>query len=198
MTKEETVKIMRILTAAYPQHYKALDDRESRALLEVWAAVLADYTYEIVSGGIKAFLANDKKGYPPSPGQVIDYITKSTNTADEINEGEAWGMVYKAICNSIYNAGEEFAKLPEVIQRAVGSAEVLRQWAVEDVDALNVTQSNFLRAFRSAQERQTEERKMPQSVKELADKLAGRLAIEQQPVPEITGGLQNETVNNEV
>ena len=72
MNKEETLKICFILQSAYPQHYEKFGDREKKAMSEIWNAVLADYDYQTVCAGIKAFIATDTKGFPPSPGQVID------------------------------------------------------------------------------------------------------------------------------
>ena len=170
MNKEETLKICFIIQAAYPQQYSNFGDRERRAIQEVWAAVLEDYDYHVVCAGVKAFIANDTKGFPPSPGQIIDCIYKLTEKPEnKLNEGEAWRLAYRALCNGIYGAEKEFNKLPPLVQKAVGSPAVLSQWAQEDAQSLSVIQSNFERAFRMAQEHQREEAKMPESVKRLIE-----------------------------
>lgn len=174
MNKDETLKICFILQSAYPQHYDRFGDHERRAMSEIWNAVLADYDYQTVCAGVKAYIANDVKGFPPSPGQIIDHIHKLTERPENrLTESQAWALVYKALCNGLYGAEKEFEKLPPIVQRAVGSPDVLRQWAQEE--NVSVTQSNFERAYRVTQDRHREEAKLPESVKALAIGLAERL-----------------------
>ena len=176
MNREETLKVCLIVQSAYPHQYARFTDRERQAMSEVWNAVLADYTYPVVCAGVKAFIAADTSGFPPSPGQIIDKIHKLTEKPENrLSESEAWSMVYKAICNGIYNAEDEFNKLPPVIQRAVGSADVIRAWAMEE--NVNVTQSNFQRSYRTVSEQAKEEAKLPQSVTALIGKITERMAI---------------------
>ena len=176
MNREETLKVCLIVQSAYPQHYEKFGDAERRCMSEVWNAVLSDYTYQMVCAGVKAFISTDTKGFPPSPGQIIDHIHKLTaKPENKLSESEAWGMVYKALCNGIYGAEEEFNKLPPVVQRAVGSPDVLRAWAIEE--NVNVTQSNFQRSYRTVSEQAKEEAKLPQSVTALVDKMTERMAL---------------------
>lgn len=166
MNKAETLKICYIIQAAYPHHYQSMGDKERQAMQEIWLALMGDYEYGVVCAGVKAFIANDTKGFPPSPGQIIDCIHKLTEKPEnKLNEGEAWRLAYRALCNGIYGAEKEFNRLPPLVQKAIGSPAVLTQWAQEDAQSLSVIQSNFERAYRTAQERQKEEEKMPESVK---------------------------------
>ena len=43
-------------------------------------------------------------------------------------------LVQRALRNSGYKSEEEFAKLPEACQRAVGTAANLKEWALMDSD----------------------------------------------------------------
>ena len=176
MNKEETIKVCYIIQAAYPQQYYHFGDQERKAMQEVWRAILEDYDYRVVCAGVKAFIANDTKGFPPTPGQIIDSIHKLTEKPEnKLTEGEAWQMAYRALCNGLYGAEKEFAKLPPIVQKAVGSPAVLQQWATDDVHSLSVIQSNFERAFRMAQERQREEAKLPSSVRLFIESVSGDL-----------------------
>ena len=68
-------------------------------------------------------------------------------------EGEAWSLVAKALSRGIYNAREEFEKLPEDIQRIIGSAGQIHDWAMMDErDVQTVIASTFKRAWRARQE----------------------------------------------
>ena len=72
MTVQEAKKIMAVLSATYPQHYKNFDADMANNLITVWASIMAEYPYERVSTGLKRFIETDTKGFPPTPGQVID------------------------------------------------------------------------------------------------------------------------------
>ena len=176
MSREEALKICLIVQSTYPTHYAKFGDRERAAMLEAWLAVMADYDFHTACGGLKAYMANDTKGFPPSPGQIIDQIYKLTASDEErLTESEAWGMVYKALRNGVYGAEKEFGKLPPAVQRAVGTPEVLRQWAQDE--NVSVTQSNFERVFRRSKEEYIENKKTPESVKQLIGGIVESLRI---------------------
>lgn len=73
----------------------------------------------------------------------------------------AWNLVYKAICNSGYNSEEEFRKLPEECKKVIGSPDMLRMLAMEDIKTVNsVHQSLFQRIYESDSKRQVDEFRM--------------------------------------
>ena len=78
---------------------------------------------------------------------------------------EAWALVSRAIQNGQNGAEEEFAKLPEIVQKAVGSPSLLRSWATTDERSIeNVVQSNFMRTYRAELSRKREVQTMPKDV----------------------------------
>ena len=107
MTREETVKIMRIICDSYP-NYKPTNLSE---IVDVWCMMLSDYTYDEVSIALKAYITSNTSGFAPVIGQLIEMI-KTITEGQELNDMEAWAIVSKAIRNSAYNSVEEFAKLP--------------------------------------------------------------------------------------
>lgn len=72
MTKEETIKIMAILKAAYPTYYKDQTKEEAAMSVGVWQATLIEYDYKSVSAAIKEIIKTMK--YPPSIAEIIDKI----------------------------------------------------------------------------------------------------------------------------
>ena len=67
---------------------------------------------------------------------------------------------------------EEFAKLPEACQMAVGSPANLREWALMDSDQVGtVEQSHFIRNYRTAVKRISEDRKIPNQIKALISEI---------------------------
>lgn len=166
MTRDETIKILMVIQAAYP-NYKPQD---KTVAVNVWSEMLADIPYEQVSMAVKAYIQSDKNGFAPSIGEVREKVKSIFAEEDELNETAAWSLVLKAIRRSTYYSDEEFAKLPPVIQRAVASPRQLREWAtLEDVDGKTITviQSNFQRTFRAEQQREREQNKLSHDVLKL-------------------------------
>lgn len=167
MTREETIKALMTIQAAYP-NYKPPD---KTVTVNTWHMMLEEYTYEQVISAIKAYISTDNTGFAPCIGQIIDKIQVIT-TPQELNEMEAWALVSKALRNGYYGAQEEFDKLPPNVQKAVGSPDNLRNWSQTDSGSVeNVIQSNFMRSYRTIVARQAEVAKMPQDIKQLVDKV---------------------------
>lgn len=167
MTREETVKIIRIMVDSYP-NYKPNNISET---VDVWHMMLSEYTYEQISVALKAYILSDTSGFAPSVGQLVDKI-KSITTPQELNEMEAWALVCDALRNSGYNYTEEYAKLPPLVQKAVGLPTQLQAWALTENLNKDVVGSNFMRCYRIEVERQKEISKMPQNVREMIESIS--------------------------
>jgi hypothetical protein len=160
MTREETKKIIRIICATYP-NFKPNDLTET---IDTWDFLLEEYTYQEISLALKAYIATSTSGFAPSIGQLIEKV-RNISCGAELSEMEAWALVSDALRNSSYHAEEEFAKLPEVVQKAVGSPNLLRSWATTDERSIeNVVQSNFMRTYRAELSRKREVQTMPKDV----------------------------------
>lgn len=165
MTREEAAKIVLVIQNAYPQHYKGFLPEQTETLVNLWAAITENYTYEQISAGLKAFIANDTKGFPPVVGQVVDYIFTTSDKG--MTALEAWQLVYRGIQNGYYGAEEEFEKLPELCKKAIGNPSYLRDMATQEASHITVAQSNFIRSYNNVVEREKELAKMPKSVRNL-------------------------------
>lgn len=159
MTREETVKIIRIMVDSYP-NYKPSNISE---MVDVWQMMLSDYPYEQIALALKAYVLSDTSGFAPSIGQLIAKMQSFTEP-QELNEMEAWALVSKAIRNSTYNSVEEFAKLPPLVQKSVGLPDQLRIWAMDENYNEQVVSSNFIKCYRTVLERNKEISKMPKKV----------------------------------
>ena len=151
---------------SYP-NYKPNNISET---VDVWNMMLSDYDYNLVAMALKAYILSDTSGFAPSIGQLVAKMQTVTKP-QELSEMEAWSLVSKAIRNSGYNSVEEFANLPLLVQRAVGTPDNLRNWAVSDYKTIeSVIQSNFLRTYRVVVKRENEINCMPNEIKALIDK----------------------------
>lgn len=171
MDKTETMKILSVLRVAYPMFYNGIGAEDAAAATELWERILGDYDYSVVSAAVTAIISTSTSTYPPVPGVVVDMI--HTLTEDRKMEGsEAWGLVKKALRNGLYGFHEEFQNLPPAIQKAVGSENQLREWAMMDTEELNtVVASNFQKSFRITSAREAEIRKLPSSVKTFVNRI---------------------------
>lgn len=167
MTREETVKIIRIMVDSYP-NYKPNDISET---VDVWQMMLSDYDYNLVAMALKAYILSDTSGFAPSVGQLVDKM-KTITTPQELNEMEAWSLVCDALRNSGYNYAEEYAKLPPLVQKAVGLPTQLQTWALTENLNKDVVGSNFMRCYRIEVERKREISKMPQNVRQMLESIS--------------------------
>jgi hypothetical protein len=164
MSRDETKKILMRIQTTFP-NWKPQGDLS--LVVDVWHEYLEDYAYEEILIALKAYTTTDTSGFAPSIGQLVGKL-HSVARNDELNEMEAWSLVSNAIKNGYYGAEEEFAKLPELVQKAVGTPANLRAWAHTDESSIeNVVQSNFIRTYRTVVKRESECAKLPTSIKNL-------------------------------
>ena len=70
MTREETVKIIRIMVDSYP-NYKPNDISET---VDVWQMMLEEYSYQQISQALKEYILTEKTGFAPSIGQLANLV----------------------------------------------------------------------------------------------------------------------------
>lgn len=194
MTRDETIKILMIIQAAYP-NYKPPD---KTVAVNVWSEMLSDIPYEQVSVAVKAYIQTDTSGFAPSIGNIREKVQFIFSEEDDLNESAAWAIVWRAICNSGYHAEEEYNKLPAIVQRAVGSPRQLREWGLmENIDgkSIVVLQSNFQRVFRIEKEREKERKKLSKNIVRLMDTIKGG-GISQNGQGAITAAAERESQAN--
>lgn len=177
MTRDETLAIMTVLKTAYPSFYKDMNRETALQAVALWTEMFTDDPAQIVSAAVKALIKTRKEGYPPTIGEVSAKIQELTQPK-EMTELEAWSLVEMACRNGLHGAGEEYEKLPPLIQKAVGSPNQLREWAMMDADTVkSVVASNFMRSFKVYQKRERETAMLPESVRELITGVTERLAL---------------------
>ena len=168
MTRDETVNIIRVMVDSYP-NYKPNNLSET---VDVWHTMLSDYDYNLVSMALKSYILSDTSGFAPAIGQIVAKMHAITQP-QELNEMEAWSLVSKAIRNSIYNSADEYAKLPPIVQKAVGLPSQLMQWAIDDSYNESVVSSNFMRCYRIELAREKELSMLPEDARQIAQNGSG-------------------------
>lgn len=175
MTREETLKIMSVLKAAYTAFYKDMKRSEAEGIVNLWASMFIDDPYEVVAAAVKAHIAKDTKGFPPNIGAIKDAIVQLTKPQElGMSELEAWSRVRKAVSNGIYGAQKEFDALPPLLQQIVGSPGQLKEWALMDEDVVaSVVSSNFQRSYRARAANERELLALPSDVRQTMAQLTG-------------------------
>ena len=174
MTVNDARKIIAVMLVSYP-NFKPID---TELMATTWADMLNEYSYEQVSVALKCYITTDTSGFAPSIGQLIDKL-KTVEQPQELNELQAWGLVRKAINNSGYHSEEEFAKLPPLVQKAVGTPGQLKQWGMSDIESIEtVAQSNFIRTYRAVVKREDEVSRMPIEIRKLIKQNEPKIMIE--------------------
>lgn len=165
MTEKEVRKLLAMTQAVYPNY----NPPSREAAVNAWLMCLSEYDNNIVMAAFKAYMTTDASGFAPNIGQLLDKLHTIQNP-QELNEMEAWSLVSKALRNGYYGAVEEFNKLPPLVQKAVGSPDNLRNWALTDSKSIeNVVQSNFMRTYRTVVSRDKEYQKMPKDIQALIE-----------------------------
>ena len=182
MNTEETKKLLALIAVYYPNF-----NPDNKALtVKAWSATLADIRFEDMQKALLAFVRTSDSPFAPNIGQLLARLDSIEN--GDIDDGEAWNLVYNAICNSAYNAEREFAKLPEVIRETLHTPSQLREWATSDINgnALQVIHSNFLRAYTQVKARQKDNRRLtPDLRKQIESKAYKWLPEPEQKEPEV-------------
>lgn len=152
MTREETVNLIRSIISLYP-NWKPENLTDT---VNAWYWALEEYPAPAVKASLQIYVKTNNTGFAPSVSQIINGIYKPQEQ-NTLTEGEAWSMVKKAIQDGNYHAEERFNELPEVVQKAVGSPNMIRQWAGTDSSEVNtVIMSNFQRAYKTVVQRERE------------------------------------------
>ena len=164
MTEKEVRQLLAMTQAVYPNY----NPPSREAAVNAWLMCLSEYDNNVVMAAFKAYMTTNTSGFAPAPGQLIEILQTLTQPS-ELNELEAWSIVRKALRNCGYNAEQEFAKLPTVVQKAVGTPQQLKIWACDSEFNENVVSSNFIKTYRTEVKRATELNKMPENVRKLIE-----------------------------
>jgi hypothetical protein len=177
---------MAVLETAYPMFYAKKTQQEREDAIKLWAEMFADEPGEVVAMATKALIKSRVSTFPPGIGEITEKIQQIMQP-DQMTELEAWGLVVKAVSNSTYNSGEEFKKLPPVVQRLVGAPSQLKEWAAMDSETLNsVVASNFQRSYKVRAKNERDYLALPSSVKSFMAGITDGMRMPALPEGEIT------------
>lgn len=172
MERSEFGVLVKAMKAVYSDP-KFITDQDA---FNVWYEFMKDIPYDVAQATVYKYMATNK--YPPTIADIREGAVKVAEP-EQMAEGEAWALTYKAICNSAYCSKEEYEKLPEECRRAVGSPDMLREWASMNIDEVNtVVRSHFTKNYRVACDRVRELKQLPPATREAIGRLADSVSID--------------------
>lgn len=176
--------VMAVIKEFYPSFHKDKTSQQIQVSVNLWHEMFKDDDGNQVLAAVKAFVATDTKGFPPSVGQIKQRLVQ-LNAPDMLDEAEAWTQVWKAIQNSGYHAGEEFKKLNPIVQRVVCKPEVLKSWSMLPADEVQtIIASNFQRAYRARKFEVAEHLALPSELRQMLERQGDKMALPTPPDPE--------------
>lgn len=175
MTRDEVKVLFRIIDATYPHTFRN-DDVLSDAI-SVWAVIFAGTNAKLVESALYTYIS-EKNEFAPTPGHIKAIIERMENP-NALSEVDAWNMVQRALSNGIYGAQEEFDKLPENVQKAIGSPHWLFRVANDQTVNMSVESSNFYKRYRQVIADKREINAMPPAVKKLVEELIDSKGVDE-------------------
>ncbi len=177
MNREEVMQALSILKAAFPHSFQKMTRADAESMITLWERQFADEDPQAVGAAVDNLIATRTTGFSPAIGEIKEQLHR-LRTVDEMNDSQAWTLVEKACQRGLYNAKEEFEKLPPDVQTAVGGPEQLKAWAMMDSETVNsVVASNFRKTYRTVQMREKEKAMMPPAVKDFLAGVAEQMKI---------------------
>ena len=176
MTKQEVLILIRSIDAIFSDlGFEKKPEKKQAEVVNNWHFVLGEYDANLITLAYRSWLKTSGSAFAPKPTELIAELGK-VQKYTQLNEGEAWALVRKAINNGNYNAQREFDKLDSAIQAAIGGASQLHEWAQTDIKTVeSVIASNFERAYRNVLERQQQIGAMPPEMRALIENTTNKM-----------------------
>lgn len=170
------------MQTVYPDSFKSRSDEMLKATIRIWAKVFADDPANAVQAAVMAHISSTEDRFMPPPGAIKRRLSEMQTGGDVLTSAEAWQLVSRAAKRGLYNASEEFDKLPPVVQRLVGSPNQLREWAMMDAETVqSVVASNFQRSYTVRAEKEREFAALPSESRTTLSAIADKVGFSALP-----------------
>ena len=162
MTVNETLTLIEILAATYPNQRNFSDPQQAVKTAKVWASLMPDIPAKVAIAAVQKHCMLNK--FPPTPAEIRAAAVSVTNPKCIPDAAEAWGEVVRAVRNfGYYREEEALASLPPLV------AKVTRSIGWKDIclsEEPDVLRGQFRMAYNQYQEREKEQLFLPESFKE--------------------------------
>lgn len=144
MTRDETLRIIKILELNYQKFSEKLQNKENlETAIDIWQEVLKDTNYNTSLKAIKKLILN-KKEIPT----IYDVKKIILEIRKEQTEEEAWDKAYKIINKGIYMSQKEFNNLDPEFKNFFRNLENLKRISKSKTSIVNTKiKSKFLEYY---------------------------------------------------
>lgn len=178
MTREDTIKILSILKASYPNFYKDMSKKDAETTINLYTEMFSNTEANLVATAIKELIQH--QGYPPTIADIKNKIDELTQPYEE-TEVELWEIYKKIIQSGYYGDRTEFDALPEAIKSYLGNnPNRINELGMMESSTFNsVEKGIFLKQIKVIKERAKSIRMMlPETRKYLNNFLSGNAGIQ--------------------
>ena len=179
MTREETIKVIGIITTAYPNFDKFRDEKHIRSMVAIWADMFSEDDAGLVALAVKEHISTSK--WPPSIAEIREIMTRIAHP-DIIPPDEAWEVVSKYLATEgEYNHGDIYRALPRAIAEAVDSIGYGQLYAMHVAYArghaakAGLDRVAFMQAYEDKVERQRRQAMLPGSLRQKIEAVSAGL-----------------------
>jgi len=163
MTKTDTVKLLAVISAAYPNM------QITEATVALWHDLLGDLNFSLALTATKKLLLESP--YPPTIADIRKQVADITTPQEDcIDAAKAWGEVERAI--QYYGCYREVEALSSMSPQTAKVARYIGWREICLSEEPGVVRGQFLKMFSQIMERERKERLLPASLKETIQKLA--------------------------
>ena len=178
MQRDEVASCLSLLRTAYPYFYKGISEKQCDKIIDLWFDMFRDDHKEIVILALHDLIATHDT-YPPNIANVKNRIKEIMQISNnEPTNDELWGMLVKALSNSLYGSQEEFKKLPQLLKDYVRSPAELRNMASMDEGTLTtVTKGIFYKNIGITKDRAEFKQRLPEVTRNLIKGIANKMQL---------------------
>ena len=170
MDRDETKKVLKILSTAYPRYFANMSKADKIDQIELYQSMFAEYPVEVVVVALKAYIKDNE--YPPSIAGLQKQINLLLPNPAE-DAVELWNVLAKTCKHGSRVTQEEFETLPEAIKAWCGDVGQIKELSQMDAVTFNsVTRGQFLKTIPVIIERKKACEALPESARTMIENRA--------------------------
>ncbi|MFA5715844.1 MAG: replicative helicase loader/inhibitor [Candidatus Paceibacterota bacterium] len=168
MEINESLTLIEILAATYPNHRQFSDSDQILKTAKIWASLLEDIPVKLAVKAVEKHCMLSK--FPPSIAEIRERATEIMNPETEITAADAWGYVMKAIRGyGSCREHEALDSLPEIVKKVVTIIGWKDICLSEEPD---IIRAQFRMAFEKIAKSDKETKSLPKAFKKQIEGLA--------------------------
>ena len=173
MTREDTKILLATISAFFP-NFKVENETFT---VNAWFSMFEEYGADIISKALKTYVSEGHE-FAPNPGTLIQKAFDLMHADEYMSEGEAKGLLIKAIHDGINRSEKYFNEMPPLLQKAVGSPNIISNLAIGRESEVEDACNRILYSYHAYVERDKKDRTTPKDVKLFIEQAKGNVAIE--------------------